>query len=460
MAKEKNADGKLKTMVADAVKKAINAIGDAGAYTNLVSNIGTERDKATGGKFVRKDIDDEQLEAVYQNWLARRIVNRPASDMLRAGWFYEGIQGDDLKRLEEACKAFHLEHVLLSGLILSRLYGVVYILLGTADGEALEKPLDISKLGQGRLEFFTVVKKKYITADKNSYLPPSACCGLLKQPEFYDMKMGSEAKKRIHHSRLIRIAHADVVNEEPQSILQEVYEDLLDHASVKKGSASLIHESKIDVIRTPDLVDKIKEDMKGVMERFMSVGLMKSLNGMLVLDAAEEYSSKTYNFAGLPDMMREFSVQTAGAAEIPYTMLFMQSPAGMNATGEYDTRNYYDTIATKQEWHLKPILMKFLAVICQSTFGRQIPTLGVVFNPLWQLDAKVRSEVEKANAERDDKYLQMGVITEPQIAKQLVIDGVYSVIDEEHIKGLETMVKLNDNDNTDTETPPPASEEA
>ena len=187
MAKDKKSDtgGKIKTLVADAVKQAINAIGDAGAYTNLVSNIGTERDKATGGKFVRKDIDDDQLEAVYQNWLARRIVNRPASDMLRAGWFYEGIQGDDLKRLEEACKAFHLEHVLLSGLILSRLYGVVYILLGTADGAALDQPLDISKLGQGRLEFFTVVKKKYITADKNSYLPPSACCGLLKQPEFY-----------------------------------------------------------------------------------------------------------------------------------------------------------------------------------------------------------------------------------------------------------------------------------
>lgn len=450
MAKDnKDADGKIKIIVADAVKKAINAIADAGAYTNFVSNIGTERDKASGGMFVRKDIADDQLEAVYQNWLARRIVNRPASDMLRAGWFYEGIQGDDLKRLEEACKAFHLKHVLLSGLILSRLYGVVYILLGTADGAALDQPLDISKLGLGRLEFFTVIKKKYITADKNSYLPPSACCGLLKQPEFYEMKMGSEAKKRIHHSRLIRIAHADVVNEEPQSILQEVYEDLLDHASVNKGAASLVHESKIDVIQTPNLVDKIKEDMKGVMERFMSVGLMKSINGMLVLDAEEEYSSKTYNFAGLPEMMREFSVQTAGAADIPYTILFGQSPAGMNATGEHDTRNYYDMIATKQVWHVKPILMKFLAVICQSTFGHQIPKLDVVFNPLWQLDAKVRAEVEKSNAERDEKYLNMGIITEPQIARQLNVDQVYSVIDENHIKLLETMVKPNDDDHTD-----------
>ncbi|MCB2301185.1 DUF1073 domain-containing protein, partial [Acinetobacter baumannii] len=45
------------------------------------------------------------------------------------------------------------------------------------------------------------------------------------------------------------------------------------------------------------------------------------------------------------------------------------------------------------------------------------------------------------------------------IARQLLIDGVYSVIDEEHIKELETMVKLNDNDNSDPETPPPAGEE-
>lgn len=439
------------------IKKKPDAIGDAGAYTNLVSNIGTERDKASHGHFVRRDIGDDQLEAVYSHWLAKRIVNRPASDMLRAGWYFEGIQDSDLKKLTEACKQYHLNNVLLSCLILSRLYGVVYVLLGTADGLQLDQPFELNKLGRGRLEFFTVIKKKYLKADKNSYLPPSTCCGLLKQPEFYNLQMNDgKGQQKIHHSRIIPFRYADVVNEEPQSILQEVYEDLLDHASVKKGSASLVHESKIDVIKTPNLVEKIKDDMKAVAERFMSVGLLKGLNGMLVLDAEEEYDSKTYNFAGLPDLMREYSIQTAGAAEIPYTILFGQAPAGLNATGEHDTRNYYDSIATKQEWQLKPILMKFLAVICQSTFGRQIPELNVVFNPLWQLDAKIRSEVEKANSERDAKYLEMGIITEPQIARQLLIDGVYSVIDEKHIKVLETMVNLDDDDDPDAKTPPAA----
>ncbi|EHU3263509.1 DUF1073 domain-containing protein [Acinetobacter baumannii] len=439
--------------------KKPDAIGDAGAYTNFVSNIGTERDKASHGSFVKKVIPDEQLEAVYQHWLAKRIVNRPASDMLRAGWFYEGIQDNDLLKLKEACKAFNLDGVLLSSLVLSRLYGVCYVLLGTVDGGDLDQPFDLNKLGVGRLEFFTVLKKKYIEADTSKYLSPKEAGGLLKQPEFYKLKLDGKSTQRIHHTRLYKFGHADVVNEEPVSILQEVYEDLLDHAAVKKASASLVHESKIDVIRTPGLVDKIKADMQAVAERFLSVGLLKGLNGMIVLDAEEEYDSKSYSFGGLPDLMREFSIQAAGAADMPYTILFGQSPAGMNATGEHDTRNYYDSIATKQIWSLKPFMMKLLRVIVQTTFGRQIPSLDVVFNPLWQLDAKVRSEVEKANAERDSKYLEMGIITEPQIARQLLIDGVYSVIDEEHIKGLETMVKLNDNDNSDPETTPPAGEE-
>ncbi|MBU0375638.1 DUF1073 domain-containing protein, partial [Acinetobacter baumannii] len=47
--------------------KKPDAIGDAGAYTNFVSNIGTSRDKASHGHFVQKAIPDDQLEAVYQH---------------------------------------------------------------------------------------------------------------------------------------------------------------------------------------------------------------------------------------------------------------------------------------------------------------------------------------------------------------------------------------------------------
>ena len=418
------------------------AIGDAGTYVNWVSQLGTARDKASGGSFASSTVSDEQIEAVYRDWIAERIINKPASDMLRAGWFYEGVNDKELSVLSEEMKRLNLMEVLQSVLVLSRLHGIAYVLLGVADNLTLDQELGV--IGQGRLEYFTVIKKSQAKAQKE-YLSLNESRGELKQPKFYEVDLDGK-KTKVHHSRLIAFKNNKVLNQEPESVLQSVYHEILRHASVKASAASLVHEAKIDVIKTPRLIDKLKEDMAGVTARFSAVGLMKSINGMLVLDKEESLESKTYNFSGLPDLMREYSVQTAGAADIPYTILFGQSPAGMNATGEHDTRNYYDSINTKQEWTLRPRLMQLLGFICLSAFGRVIPGLNIVFNPLWQLDAKTRAEVEKANAERDEKYLGMRVITEAQLAKQLVIDGVYSVIDTNHIQLLDALSEAGPNE--------------
>lgn len=418
------------------------AIGDAGTYVNWVSQLGTARDKASGGSFASSTVSDEQIEAVYRDWIAERIINKPASDMLRAGWFYEGVNDKELSVLSEEMKRLNLMEVLQSVLVLSRLHGIAYVLLGVADNLTLDQ--ELGAIGQGRLEYFTVIKKSQAKAQKE-YLSLNESRGELKQPKFYEVDLDGK-KTKVHHSRLIAFKNNKVLNQEPESVLQSVYHEILRHASVKASAASLVHEAKIDVIKTPRLIDKLKEDMAGVTARFSAVGLMKSINGMLVLDKEESLESKTYNFSGLPDLMREYSVQTAGAADIPYTILFGQSPAGMNATGEHDTRNYYDSINTKQEWTLRPRLMQLLGFICLSAFGRVIPGLNIVFNPLWQLDAKTRAEVEKANAERDEKYLGMRVITEAQLAKQLVIDGVYSVIDPDHIQLLDALSEAGPNE--------------
>lgn len=418
------------------------AIGDAGTYVNWVSQLGTARDKASGGSFTASIVSDEQIDAVYQDWIGRRIVEKPAADMLRAGWFYEGVNDKELSVLSEEMKRLNLMEVLQSVLVLSRLHGIAYVLLGVADNLTLDQ--ELGAIGQGRLEYFTVIKKSQAKAQKE-YLSLSESRGELKQPKFYEVDLDGK-KTKVHHSRLIAFKNNKVLNQEPESVLQSVYHEILRHASVKASAASLVHEAKIDVIKTPRLIDKLKEDMPGVTARFSAVGLMKSINGMLVLDKEESLESKTYNFSGLPDLMREYSVQTAGAADIPYTILFGQSPAGMNATGEHDTRNYYDSINTKQEWTLRPRLMQLLGFICLSAFGRVIPGLNIVFNPLWQLDAKTRAEVEKANAERDEKYLGMRVITEAQLAKQLVIDGVYSVIDTDHIQLLDALSEAGPNE--------------
>ena len=86
-----------------------------------------------------------------------------------------------------------------------------------------------------------------------------------------------------------------------------------------------------------------------------------------------------------------------------------------------------------------------------QSLGFAIDDLGLIFNPLWQTDSKVKSEIEKSNSERDSTYLTLGIVTEAQIARQLVDDGTYTVIDDAHIALLDSMAGALD-DTTDDST--------
>lgn len=423
-----------------------------GAYVNFATNLGTERDKASHGKFVRNiTLSDEDYEAAYQDWLAKKIINRPVQDMLRAGWFYTGIKESQSKELADEVNRLQLSRKLYTLYKYMRLHGKAYLLIGfqgTGNLESLQEAVDWNNIARGQLEFFTVLKKSQVTVENGTKLIPlSANNGDPDQPEFYSIKTDAEsqAKTKVHYSRIIKVANG----EEEESVLLSIFKTLLHFVGTNAGVASLVHEAKIDVIKTPNLMDSLKSRMKDVVERFAAASFMKSINGMLVIDGNESYESKTMAFGGLPDLMREYAAQTAASADMPFTVLFGQTTSGLNNSGEFDLRNYYDRIHTDQKWLLHPTLLPLLKLIYQSRFGKAPKGLDIKFNPLWQLDYKTRSEVEKNNKERDMGYLERGVITEAMVAKQLREDGTYDYIDNSHIKALEAVAENYDDDQPD-----------
>ncbi len=394
---------------------------------NLVSKLGTNQDKASHDGFaffVPKSV--YELENIYHaDWVANKIVNRPTQDMFRKGYYFTGVAGSSLTRLNAELKRLKVDTHLAQAVAWARLYGRAYVLLASHDNDDLTKPLNTAK----GLSYIKALSIKQLSPT-TEYLPASKAGGFFDKPKFYQIHNLKNTLGLVHHSRILTIEWQDGA-----SVLQKVYDELLRFASVNNNASSLVHESKIDVIRTPDLATQIEMNSDNVFKRFSLVSLMKSNNGMMVLDKEEEYDSKAYSFGGLPELMREFAIQTAGACDIPYTILFGQSPAGMNATGEHDTANYYDTVASYQTLYLKPLFDDLLNVVCDY-LGQ---TADLHFNPLWQIDEKTLSEVEKNHAERHKIYLELGIITESQIAKQLVEEKTYTVIDDHHIRLLERL---------------------
>lgn len=416
-----------------------------GAYVNFVSNLNTSRDKSSHGHFAKEtNLTDYDFEAVYQDWLAKKIVNRPVLDMLRAGWYFNGLEDGQILKISDEIKRLRLVERLAKLLIWSRLYGRAYLVFGLADGLPLDQPFELEKLRQGGLQFFTVLKKSKVQALNQEYVPLELSAGEPEQPMYYQINNGNGTQSKIHHSRIMCVKHGD----EGESLLLSIYYTLRNYIATNAGAASLVHEAKVDVIRMPDLMMNIVNRAKETMERFGAAALLKSINGMLVIDKNEEYESKSYTFGGLPDLMREFGQQTAGAADMPYTLLFGQTTSGLNNSGEFDLRSYYDRVNTEQNWTLRPILERIFPVIFKSLLGAIPAGFNFVFYPLWQLDVKTRSEVEKNNTERDIKYLEKGIITEAMIAKQLQQDGTYDFLDDDHIKALEGLAgQIDDNTN-------------
>lgn len=403
---------------------------------NLVSKLGTSRDKASHDQFawhVPKSVFE--LDNLYDsNGTASKIIDKPVQDMFRQGYYFEGIAGEDLQKLDDELDRLSIDVHLNRAMRLSRLHGKSYILLA-ADSDI---PL-ITPLGDNdTLSYITTLSVSQLAAG-SEMRPASEAKGCYDKPVYYRLQksMGGTAGGIVHHSRIIEVVWGD-----GKSVMEKIHDELLRFASVNANAASLVHEAKVDIIKTPDLAQQIQDNTDAIFKRFSLVGLLKGNNGTVLLDADEDYISKTYNFAGLPDLMQEFSVQLASVADIPYTVLFGRSPAGMNATGEHDLKNYYDTVGSYQRDYERPVLRRLIDIISRYLLPKGVnPKL--VFSPLWQVDEKTLSEIEKNNAERDMKYLESGIITEAQTAKQLVEQGTYTVIDDDHVKFLEDTLDIN-----------------
>jgi hypothetical protein len=116
--------------------------------------------------------------------------------------------------------------------------------------------------------------------------------------------------------------------------------------------------------------------------------------------------------------LREFKETLSSAADIPTTLLWGRSPAGLNATGESDINQYYDRIHGDQDVHLGPPLRRIARLISieqSGTIKRELKP-KIVFRSLKQLDEKERSEVYGRNADADVKYIQEGVLQPAEVA--------------------------------------------
>lgn len=409
---------------------------------NVVTGLGTQAAKTMHNHFVFDQLGNfAEMDAAYQsNWLARQIVDIPADDMVRE-WRQIKCQNAEQVRIEE--DRLGVPNQTNDALSWARLYGGAAILMIT--NQDFEKPLDVNKIKKGDLQ-------RLIVFDRHELMPltintwnPIAENYL--NPEFYTIYQGNQ---RIHWTHFVRFMGAKLPRRQRlvtqgwgDSELRKCLSDLRDVVSAKDGIAELMQEANIDVITREGLTEDLATDQESkITERYQLFSQMKSIVRLSLLDSEEKLDRMTLNLSGVAPVLENLMVWIAGAADIPVTRLFGTSAKGLNATGDGDLKNYYDSLRSKQSSQLTPAMHYLDQVLVRSALGTMPDDYNWDWNRLHQPNRKEEAEAAKVEAETDVMLLDAGVIVQSQAQRRLQSTESYQ-FDDDQIEALEALEDPN-----------------
>ncbi|PVZ19933.1 MULTISPECIES: DUF1073 domain-containing protein [unclassified Pseudomonas] len=367
----------------------LNYISDK--LVNFVAGLGTERDKAAATGYLFIPRTEQELLAAYRGaWLPRKIVDIPALDSCRRwrGW---QASNEQIEKIEAEEKRLGVQAKVKTAMIRARLFGGAAIFIGTGDLDTA-MPLDPQSVGLGGTKYLTVLSRRQLTPTEIERDPQSELFG---KPKAYRL---ADSAIEVHPSRLVIFAGAELPDPDlalgkefgwGDSVLEAVMEAIKQADGTMANIASLVFEAKVDVIRIPDLMQNMEDPQyrRRLLERLQLAATAKGINGSLMLDKEEEYETKSASFGNLPEISDRFLQVVSGAADIPATRLLSQSPAGMNATGDSDLRNYYDRIQSGQELDMRPAMSVMDECLVRSALGSRPAEVHYLWKPLWQLTA-------------------------------------------------------------------------
>lgn len=442
-------------------------VGDS--LTNLVSRLGTDRDKASHSIYGVPLLTDEQISNSYRGaWLPRKIVDIPALDSCR-NWRNWQAKESEIEKIEAEEKRLDVRGKVLEARTKARLLGGAAILIGTGE-EDMSASLDLDAIKIGGVRYLTVFTRRQLTAGELERDPASPFYG---RPSMYRLQGREGQSVDVHPSRLAVFHGASVADDDfaahrgwGDSVLVSVMDAIKNADSTAANIASLVFEAKVDVIKMPGLMNRIGEAgyEEQVLKRYTLASTNKGINGTLILDGEEEYETKSASFSTLPDILDRFLQIVSGAADIPATRLLGQSPAGLNSTGEADLRNYYDRISASQEIDMTPALFRLDEALIRSATGGRDPGIHYRWAPLWQMTDKERAEIFKLKVDGARSIAGTGGASPALMPIEALSDAlVNALVEDGSLPGLEKAIeeygRLSEQEEDDVEvtasiTPP------
>jgi len=402
-------------------------------WANLLTGVGASNTRSTGFAHYRTgSLTPEVLESLYdEDAYAAKICDVVPEECLRTGFKVACGDARAEAATADAIKRLALVPAIKRAGSLARLYGGALVVLGVDDGQAPDLPVIPANVR--RITHATPIACVELSIHSRYEDPLGPRHGL---PSVYRVNRGAGAF--VHASRVLRFEGASVTDRRRQqlqgwgeSVLLRPYEQLKAWGATYASTSSVLSAASESVFKMRDLWQKIAQDQDDAIRRRIELlDTSRSVARSILIDSEETFERvEVGQLGGLSDLIGRYAEWLAGACQIPVTLLLGQAPAGLNATGDTDLRQFYDRSDVDRREKIEPQLDRFLRLLFSAAEG---PTQGVV--PSWKIEwgsfyqetEEQRQARRKTQADTDAIYLSAGVLRPDEVRASRFGKGSWS----------------------------------
>lgn len=426
-------------------------------YVNLLNKYGTKQDNSEAYKFEREPvIPDMQLTGLYEgNGLFSKIIDTPAEEALKHG-FDLNLKSDELNAfVEDALDDLEWEERAATAIKWARLYGGALIVMLIDDGRGLEEPVDwehIRSIDELRVYERSIVQPDYDSLYQQDYGGKGVGNRVSKfgQPEYYYVS-SIYGSFKVHESRCLVFRNG--VLPEQTSNATYLFWGMPEYVRIRRAlretvtahtdSVKLLERSVQAIYSMKGLASLLTTDdgENQVLKRLQLVDTSRGLLNSIAIDSeGEQYDFKTFQFSGVKDVIDATCNMLSALTNIPQTILFGRSPAGMNATGDSDFESYYNFVEKIQRLMLKRNLRTLLDVVFRAGIASgdvaEEPDYKLEFKPLWSLSDTEQAAVDQTKAQTAlvkaqtaQAYVDMQALDPTEVRRRLASDEEFDVED-------------------------------
>lgn len=389
-----------------------------------------------------------QLKRAYRgSYYARRIVDLLAEDAVVRGWKVVDPSNPYVaedNRWDEENARLGVHQAITKALKYARAYGTGYIVPITYDLQPLNKPLDTSRL----YEVQDIIVLDPSECQPQTFWAEDTPVTRITEPAAFRINAGAvhsgtfkgrwgqalSGTVNVHPTRVIpllgeplsvfdRLNHPFALGE---SVLQAAWLAIARADGVDAAGAILAQELKQDVVRIPDLKAIGTSDARAAFQlRMRLLKLSKSLLGMIVLGAGEEFESRATSVQGFRDLSQNARDALVAASAYPEAILFGKSTSGLTTAPGTEQEAYYRRVGTTQVQDVEPALHRLYELSACAKLGafggsRKYKTVRIEFNPLTQESRKDGEARKLIQSQRDSIHAGMIASNDPELGKAFV----------------------------------------